>query len=234
MTLKVLIVGAGSGNSASFARVLARQGAQIALAARNIEKLADLKNEIGGYAISCDATEADHVANLFLQTDELIGTPDVVLFNASAYVAGPIAELDPPAVLQSLMLTGYGGFLVAQQAAKRMQVAGGGAIFFTGATASIKGFPQFAPFAMGKFALRGLTQSLARELGPLNIHVAHFIIDGSIASPGRNLSEANPSTNIDDAKLEPDAIAETYLSVLNQHRSAWSQEIDLRPWKESF
>ena len=234
MTLKVLIVGAGSGNSASFARVLARQGAQVALAARNIDKLADLKNEIGGYAISCDATEADHVANLFLQTDELIGTPDVVLYNASAYVAGPIAELDPPAVLQSLMLTGYGGFLVAQQAAKRMQVAGGGAIFFTGATASIKGFPQFAPFAMGKFALRGLTQSLARELGPLNIHVAHFIIDGSIASPGRNLNEDNPSTNIDDAMLEPDAIAETYLSVLNQHRSAWSQEVDLRPWKESF
>ncbi|MFA9421873.1 MAG: SDR family NAD(P)-dependent oxidoreductase [Gammaproteobacteria bacterium] len=234
MTLKVLIVGAGSGNSASFARVLARQGAQVALAARNIDKLADLKNEIGGYAISCDATEADHVANLFLQTDELIGTPDVVLYNASAYVAGPIAELDPPAVLQSLMLTGYGGFLVAQQAAKRMQAAGGGAIFFTGATASIKGFPQFAPFAMGKFALRGLTQSLARELGPLNIHVAHFIIDGSIASPGRNLNEDNPSTNIDDAMLEPDAIAETYLSVLNQHRSAWSQEVDLRPWKESF
>jgi len=234
MTLKVLIVGAGSGNSASFARVLARQGAQVALAARNIEKLADLKNEIDGYAISCDATEADHVANLFLQTDELIGTPDVVLYNASAYVAGPIAELDPPAVLQSLMLTGYGGFLVAQQAAKRMQAAGGGAIFFTGATASIKGFPQFAPFAMGKFALRGLTQSLARELGPLNIHVAHFIIDGSIASPGRNLNEDNPSTNIDDAMLEPDAIAETYLSVLNQHRSAWSQEVDLRPWKEPF
>jgi len=234
MTLKVLIVGAGGGNSASFARVLARQGAQVALAARNIEKLADLKSEIDGYAISCDATEADHVANLFLQTDELIGTPDVVLYNASAYVAGPIAELDPPAVLQSLMLTGYGGFLVAQQAAKRMQAAGGGAIFFTGATASIKGFPQFAPFAMGKFALRGLTQSLARELGPLNIHVAHFIIDGSIASPGRNLNEDNPSTNIDDAMLEPDAIAETYLSVLNQHRSAWSQEVDLRPWKEPF
>ena len=234
MTLKALIVGAGSGNSASFARVLARQGAQVALAARNIDKLTDLKNEIDGYAISCDATEADQVVNLFLQTDELIGTPDVVLYNASAYVAGPISELDPQAVLESLMLTGYGGFLVAQQAAKRMQAAGSGAIFFTGATASVKGFPQFAPFAMGKFALRGLTQSLARELGPLNIHVAHFIIDGSIASPGRDINEDNPSTNVDDAKLEPDAIAETYLAVLNQHRSAWSQEVDLRPWKESF
>jgi len=234
MILKALIVGAGGGNSASFARVLARQGAQVALAARNIEKLTDLKNEIDGYAISCDATEAEQVANLFLQTDEIMGTPDIVLYNASGYTAGPIAELDPQAVQQSLMLTGYGGFLVAQQAAKRMQAAGSGAIFFTGATASVKGFPQFAPFAMGKFALRGLTQSLARELGPLNIHVAHFIIDGSIASPGRNLNEDNPSTNVDDAMLEPDAIAETYLSVLNQHRSAWSQEIDLRPWKESF
>jgi NAD(P)-dependent dehydrogenase (short-subunit alcohol dehydrogenase family) len=234
MTLKALIVGAGTGNSASFARVLARQGAEVGLAARNIEKLVDLKNEIGGYAISCDATEADQVANLFLQTDEIMGTPDVVLYNASAYVAGPIAELDPQAVQESLMLTGYAGFLVAQQAAKRMQAAGSGAIFFTGATASVKGFPQFAPFAMGKFALRGLTQSLARELGPLNIHVAHFIIDGSIASPGRDLNEDNPSTNIDDAMLEPDAIAETYLAVLNQHRSAWSQEVDLRPWKESF
>jgi NAD(P)-dependent dehydrogenase (short-subunit alcohol dehydrogenase family) len=234
MNLKALIVGAGSGTSASFARVLARQGAKVALAARNIDKLFSLRNEIDGYAISCDATEAEQVSNLFLETDELIGPPDVVLYNASAYTAGPIAELDPLAVQQSLMLTGYGGFLVAQQAAKRMQSAGSGAIFFTGATASVKGFPQFAPFAMGKFALRGLTQSLARELGPKNIHVAHFILDGSIASPGRGLNEEYPSTNIEDAMLEPDAIAETYLAVLNQHRSAWTQEIDLRPWKESF
>ncbi len=234
MTLKALIVGAGSGNSASFARILARQGAQVALAARNIDKLADLKTEIGGSAISCDVTEVEQVANLFLQTDAIMGTPDVVLYNASGFTSGPIAELDPQAVQQSLMLTGFGAFLVAQQAAKRMQPAGGGAIFFTGATASVKGFPQFAPFAMGKFALRGLTQSLARELGPLNIHVAHFIIDGSIASPGRDLNADEPSTNIDDAMLEPDAIAETYLAVLNQHRSAWSQEVDLRPWKESF
>jgi NAD(P)-dependent dehydrogenase (short-subunit alcohol dehydrogenase family) len=234
MSLKALIVGAGSGTSASFARALAGQGAKVALAARNIDKLFNLRSEIDGYAISCDTTDARQVANLFLETDTLIGSPDVVLYNASAYVAGPITELDPLAVQQSLMLTGYGGFLVAQQAARRMQSAGSGAIFFTGATASVKGFPQFAPFAMGKFALRGLTQSLARELGPKNIHVAHFILDGSIASPGRDLKEDKPATNSDDAMLEPDAIAETYLAVLNQHRSAWSQEIDLRPWKESF
>ena len=234
MSLKALIVGAGSGVSASFARALARQGANIALAARNINKLGGLKQEIDAIAIACDATDADQVANLFEQVDKSIGTPDVVLYNASAYTAGPVAELAPPAVQQSLLLTGYGGFLVAQQAARRMQSAGSGAIFFTGATASIKGFPEFAPFAMGKFALRGLTQSLARELGPQNIHIAHFIIDGSIASPGRDLNNDNPSSNADDAMLEPDAIAEVYLSVLNQHRSAWSLEVDLRPWKEPF
>ena len=234
MSLKALIVGAGSGVSASVARALARQGADIALAARNIDKLAALKQEIDAIAIACDATEADQVANLFKQVDKSIGTPDLVLYNASAFTAGPVAELDPSAVRRSLLLTGYGGFLVAQQAARRMQSAGSGAIFFTGATASIKGFPGYAPFAMGKFALRGLTQSLARELGPQNIHIAHFIIDGSIASPGRRLGSDNPSSNADDAMLEPDAIAEVYLSVLNQHRSAWSLEIDLRPWKETF
>jgi NAD(P)-dependent dehydrogenase (short-subunit alcohol dehydrogenase family) len=234
MSLKALIVGAGSGTSASFARVLAGQGARVALAARNIDKLDALKQQIDGITIACDATDADQVASLFKRVDQAMGTPDVVLYNASAYTAGPVAELDPQAVLQSLMLTGYGGFLVAQQAAKRMQEAGSGAIFFTGATASIKGFPKFAPFAMGKFALRGLTQSLARELGPQNIHIAHFIIDGSIASPGRDLGDDNPASNVDDAMLEPDAIAEVYLSVLNQHRSAWSLEVDLRPWKETF
>jgi len=234
MTTKALIVGAGSGVSASFARALARQGADIALAARNIDKLGGLQKEIDAITIACDATDADQVANLFQQVDKSIGTPDVVLYNPSAFTAGPVAELDPIAVRQSLLLTGYGGFLVAQQAARRMQATGSGAIFFTGATASIKGFPEFAPFAMGKFALRGLTQSLARELGPQNIHIAHFIIDGSIASPGRDLNADKPSSNIDDAMLEPDAIAEVYLSVLNQHRSAWSLEVDLRPWKESF
>jgi NAD(P)-dependent dehydrogenase (short-subunit alcohol dehydrogenase family) len=234
MASKALIVGVGSGTSASFARVLAGQGYQVALAARNVDKLDGLKREIDGQVFACDATEVDQVASLFKQVDQAVGTPDVVLYNASAYTAGPVAELDPEAVLKSLMLTGYGGFLVAQQAARRMQSAGSGAIFFTGATASVKGFPQFAPFAMGKFALRGLTQSLARELGPQNIHIAHFIIDGSIASPGRDLSTENPSSNIDDAMLEPDAIAEVYLSVLNQHRSAWSLEVDLRPWNETF
>jgi len=137
-------------------------------------------------------------------------------------------------VLDSLMQTAYGAFLVAQQAVIAMRELGGGALFFTGATASVKGFPNYAPFAMGKFALRGLAQSLARELGPENIHVAHFIIDGGIASPGRDLAAAAAASNADDAELEPDAIAQTYMAILHQHRSAWSHEVDLRPWKEHF
>ena len=229
-----LIVGAGGGNSASFARALAKQGAKVALAARNIEKLEQLTSEIDGISIACDATDTDQVAALFEQLDKTMGSLDVVLYNPSAYTAGPVAELDPTKVHQCLMQTAFGAFLVAQQAARRMEKAGSGAIFFTGATASIKGFPNFSSFAMGKFALRGLTQSLARELGPKNVHIAHFIIDGGIASPGRDLGQATPTSNTDDAMLEPDAIAETYMAVLNQHRSAWSLEVDVRPWKESF
>ena len=234
MVDKALIVGAGSGTSAAVARALANRGTQVALAARNTQKLSSLVEEIDGISISCDATDAGQVEDLFSELDAAFGTADFVLYNPSAYTAGPITELDPQLVHDSLMLTAFGAFLVAQQAAKRMLIAGKGAIFFTGATASLKGFPQFAPFAMGKFALRGLTQSLARELGPRNIHVAHFILDGSIASPGRQLQDDVKNDNGDDSQLEPEAIAETYLAVLNQHRSAWTQEVDLRPWKENF
>lgn len=234
MSKVALVVGAGSGNSASFARALAADNYKVVLAARNISKLETLCTEIGAHAISCDATSIDSVADLFKSMQQDVGIADVVLYNPSAYTAGSITRLDPELVLDSLMQTAYGAFLVAQQAAIGMQQSGGGAIFFTGATASIKGFPEFAPFAMGKFALRGLAQSLARELGPKNIHVAHFIIDGGIASPGRNLNDSNAASNTNDAELEPDSIAQTYMAVLNQHRSAWTHEIDLRPWVENF
>jgi len=163
-----------------------------------------------------------------------LGKAGVVLYNASAYTAGSISKLDPELVLDSLLQTAYGAFLVAQQAAIGMRQLGAGALFFTGATASVKGFPNYAPFAMGKFALRGLAQSLARELGPQNIHVAHFIIDGGIASPGRDLQAEVGASNVDDSELEPDAIAQTYMAILQQHRSAWTHEVDLRPWKENF
>ena len=234
MSKIALIVGAGSGNSAAFARALAADGYQVVLASRNVVKLDSLCAEIGAQAIQCDATSVESVSNLFQTMHQTMGQACVVLYNASGYTAGSITRLDPELVLDSLMQTAYAAFLVAQQAAIAMQQLGGGALFFTGATASVKGFPNFAPFAMGKFALRGLAQSLARELGPENIHVAHFIIDGGIASPGRALDSAANSSNTDDAELEPDAIAQTYMAILKQHRSAWTQELDLRPWVERF
>jgi len=234
MSKNALIVGAGSGNSAAFARALSTDGYRVVLAARNISKLESLCAQIDAQAVRCDATSVESVADLFKSVEQSVGKADVVLYNASAYTAGSITELDPDLVLNSLMQTAYGAFLVAQQAAIAMKQLGGGALFFTGATASVKGFPNFAPFAMGKFALRGLAQSLARELGPENIHVAHFIIDGGIAAAGRDLNKAEVGSNVDDAELEPDAIAHTYMAVLKQHRSAWTHEVDLRPWLESF
>jgi len=234
MSKTALIVGVGSGNSAAFARALAAAGYKVVLAARNITKLEALCAEIDAHAINCDATSTESVAQLFESMQQDVGIAEVVLYNPSAYTAGSITGLDPELVLDSIMQTAFGAFLVAQQAAIGMQQLGRGAIFFTGATASVKGFPNFAPFAMGKFALRGLSQSLARELGPENIHVAHFIIDGGIAAPARDLGGEDSSTNPDDAQLEPDAIAQTYMAILNQHRSAWTHEIDLRPWVENF
>ncbi len=229
MARAALIVGAGSGNSASFARALAAQGVKVVLAARNVDKLAGLAGETGGHAIACDVAQADQVAALFSEVDDVLGAPDVVLFNAGARVRGSILEVDAEELRQAIMVGAYGGFLVGQQAARRMVENGGGAIFFTGATASVKGYAQSASFAMGKFALRGLAQSMARELGPQNIHVAHFIIDGSIDLPGRGRT-----ADYEDGLLDPDAIAETYMAVLNQHRSAWTHELDLRPWGERF
>ncbi len=234
MSKIALIVGTGSGLSAAFARALAADGYKVVLAARNIDKLESLCNEVDAHAISCDASSVDSVAALFTSMQQSTGVADVVLYNPSAYTAGAITDLDPELVLNSLMQTAYGAFLVAQQAAIGMKQLGGGALFFTGATASVKGFPNFAPFAMGKFALRGLAQSLARELGPQNIHVAHFIIDGGIASPGRDISSDKAGSNVNDDQLEPDAIAQTYMAVLKQHRSAWTHEVDLRPWVENF
>jgi len=229
MARTALIVGAGSGTSASFARVLAAQGVKVALAARNVDRLSELTAEIGGHAVACDVAQADQVAALFSEVDDVLGAPDVVLFNAGARVRGSILEVDAEELRQAIMVGAYGGFLVGQQAARRMVENGGGAIFFTGATASVKGYAQSASFAMGKFALRALAQSMARELGPQNIHVAHFIIDGSIDLPGRGRT-----ADYEDGLLDPDAIAETYMAVLNQHRSAWTHELDLRPWGERF
>ena len=223
-----LIVGAGEGLSASLARLFAREGIKVALAARRIEKLGALCTETGARAFACNATEADEVERLFGLVEREIAVPDVVVYNAGGHVRGAFVDLVPSEV-ENLIAVAYGGFLVAQQAARRMLPNKHGAILFTGASASVKGYAQSAPFAMGKFALRGLAQSMARELAPQGIHAAHFVIDGAIRNPGGTEPPERP-----DSMLDPDAIAENYLHVLRQKRSAWTWEIELRPWVESF
>jgi NAD(P)-dependent dehydrogenase (short-subunit alcohol dehydrogenase family) len=224
-----LIVGAGSGLSASLARLLSKNGMKVALATRSTDKLTALAAETGASTFACDATKRAGVEKLFADVEAKLGAPDVVVYNASFRTRGPFVDLDPADVEKAIAVSAFGGFLVAQQAARRMLAVGQGAILFTGASASVKGYAQSAPFAMGKFALRGLAQALARELSPRGIHVAHFVIDGGIRSERRQ-----PSADKPDALLDPDAIAQSYLHVLQQLRSAWSSEIELRPWVENF
>jgi NAD(P)-dependent dehydrogenase (short-subunit alcohol dehydrogenase family) len=224
-----LIVGVGGGLSASLARTFTKAGMTVALAARRISELAGLAQEIGGKAFGCDATNRAEVARLFTAVDAALGNVDVVVYNASYRTRGPLVELDADEVAKSITVSAFGGFLVAQEAAKRMLPRHRGAILFTGASASVKGYAQSAPFAMGKFALRGLAQSLARELSPQGIHVAHFVIDGGIRSARRPDAPDRP-----DGTLDPAAIAQSYLDVLRQDRSAWTWEIELRPWVEKF
>jgi len=224
-----LIVGAGPGISSSAARALAAQGYKIALASRNPDRLAQLAADIGGVAFAPDVADAASVARLFEQTEAAIGVPEVVVFNASGRVRGPIEALDPDLVRRAIEISAFGGFLVVQQAARRLIPLGRGAILLTGATASVKGFANSSAFAIGKFGLRGLAQSAARELAPKGVHVAHFIIDGAVRSAERPDPAGAP-----DSTLDPDAIAASYLAVLAQHRSAWSWEIELRPHVERF
>ena len=227
----VLIVGAGSGLSASLARLFAGEGMRVALAARDTSKLASLVKETGAFALACDASEPAQVEAMFGAVEKKWGVPDLVVYNAGYRVRGPFVSLDPKEVERTIRITGYAGFLVAQGAVKRMLARGAGAVFFTGASASIKGYAESAPFAMGKFALRGLAQSMARELAPKGIHVAHFVIDGGI-SPGPNDSRSQARGA--DGMLLPDEIARNYLHVYRQHRSAWTWEVELRPWVERF
>ena len=224
-----LIVGAGRGLSASLARLFAKEGLQVALAARDTEKLAPLCAETGAKAFACDAVRPDQVARLFTAVEGATGAPEIVVYNASARARGPVAELVPAEVERAIMVSAFGGFLVARESAARMVPKGHGAILFTGASASVKGYPLSAPFAMGKFALRGLAQSMARELAPQGIHIAHFVIDGAIRNPGRVEAADRP-----DSMLDPDAIAASYLAILDQPRSAWTWEVELRPWVERF
>ena len=224
MNDSVLIVGVGDGLSASLARLFSKKNMNVLLASRNIDKLKDLKEEINSTTYQCDSTNIESVSNLFLELDNTIGTPNLVIYNAAARVRGGVSELDPIQTQKAIEVTCFGAFLVAKESAKRMLKRGNGSIFFTGATAGVKGFANSSVFAMGKFGLRGLAQSLARELHPKNIHIGHFVIDGGI---GRK-SDSNYQM------MHPDAIAQTYLDFYNQDSSAWAWEIELRTFKEKF
>lgn len=226
-----LIVGAGEGLSASLARLCAKQGMDVALAARDPDKLGDLCAETGASAYACDVIDEDSVDAMYDAVISEKGVPNLVVYNPSARARGPITELDRKAVKNAVLITCYGGFVVAQKAAGLMLERGSGSILFTGASASVKGYPNSSSFAIGKFGLRGLAQSMARELHPQNIHIGHFVIDGGIQ---KKSGDERAVSRGDDGMLDADAIAESYLHVHGQHRSAWSWEIELRPWVEKF
>tara|TARA_B100000925_G_scaffold169001_1_gene127131 strand:+ start:539 stop:1231 length:693 start_codon:yes stop_codon:yes gene_type:complete len=230
MKRSALIVGAGAGLSSSLALQCANSGMEVALAARNIEKLDDLSANARASLHKCDASKVEDVNRLFEDLDEKKRTPELVVYNPSARLKGAIETLDPEKTKKALEVTCFGAFLVAQQATKRMLKRGSGSIFFTGASAGVKGFANSSVFAMGKFGLRGLAQALARELHPKNIHIGHFIIDGGIKSNARLDRKGNGDYDM----LDPDEIAKTYLQFHNQHKSAWAWEVELRPWVENF
>ena len=225
-----LIVGAGPGLGASLARIFTRDGGmQVMVAARRRDKLDAIARETGSATMTCDATDTASVAALFDAATAHFGAPpQVVVYNAGQRVRGAFVDVDAAAVEQAVRVTAFGAFLVAQQAARGMMTKGHGAILFTGASAGVKGFPQSAAFAMGKFALRGLAQSMARELAPLGIHVGHIVVDGGIRPSGEAADDGK------DDRLDPDAIAATYLHLLSQPRNAWTWEIEVRPWVERF
>lgn len=226
-----LIVGVGDGLSASLSRLLHTQGYRLVLAARNVGKIGALAEETGAEVAACDASQTDQVNQLFAGLD---GRLDVVVYNPSARQRGALTDLEPEAVRQAIEVTAFGAFLVGQAAAQKMQdqeeINGQrGTILFTGASAGVKGFPLSAPFAMGKFAQRGLAESMARELHPKGIHVTWVNIDGAIRNPGRTEPVDKP-----DSMLDPDAIAANYLNLICQDRSTWSNELAIRPWVERF
>lgn len=233
-TPQALIVGAGAGLSASFARALAKAGYSLHLTARDVSDLKDLAAETGAELHQLDGTDRQGMASLVA---DLPGELRVACYNPSARQRGPIIELDPETVRKAVEVTAYGAFLLGQAAARRMLAQEPsnnrrGTILFTGASAGVKGFPLSAPFAMGKFAQRGLAQSMARELHPKGIHVAWINIDGAIRNPARDGYSDSPDNP--DSVLNPDAIAQEYMHLIHQDRSAWSNEVTLRPWVETF
>ncbi|MEE8500283.1 MAG: SDR family NAD(P)-dependent oxidoreductase [Kiloniellales bacterium] len=226
-----VVVGAGPGLGSALARRFAAAGMAVAVARRRVDELAGLAEETGGRAYACDATDGNSVEALFDSVEHDLGTPALVAYNAGAYQRGGILEISAEDFERCWRIGCLGGFHVGQAAARRMVPTGQGTILFTGATASLRGSAGFMNLAMPKFGLRAVAQSMARELGPQGVHVAHVIIDGQIAGerPGYR-----PEERGEDAVLAPSAIAEAYWQLHAQPRSAWTHELDLRPSVEKF
>jgi NAD(P)-dependent dehydrogenase (short-subunit alcohol dehydrogenase family) len=218
-----LIVGTGPGISAAFGESLIADGYQVALAARDPGKLQPLAARMGAAPFQADASSTDSLVKLFQDVDRALGEPEVVLFNPSARIRGDLLSLDIDAAAAAMRTTAIGALVTAQEAARRMLPRRSGSIFFTGATAGVKGFARSSVFAMGKFAVRGLAQSLARELGPAGIHVVHFVIDGAVVQGSREAGVFSPR-----------AIADSYMAALRQPPGAWSWELELRSHNEPF
>jgi NAD(P)-dependent dehydrogenase (short-subunit alcohol dehydrogenase family) len=226
----VLIVGVGPGLGAALGRRFAKAGAKVALASRRLEPVQEIAQEYGASAYACDATNEQSVLDLYAAVERDLGTPTVVVYNASGRVRGSVLDIEVDAFKEAWDRGCLGGFIVAREAGRRMVKKGAGTILFTGATASVKSYAQSAGFAVGKFGLRALSFSMARDLGPQGVHVAHVIVDGGILGPHHAPEGDKP----EDHLLRPDAIAETYYQLHMQHRSSWAAEIDVRPWVERF
>jgi NAD(P)-dependent dehydrogenase (short-subunit alcohol dehydrogenase family) len=236
-----LIVGAGPGLGFSLARRFARAEMNVAIAARSAERLQTLAAGCSGIthqcrAYVCDAIDEGEVETLFRQVDAELGEPNLVVYNAGAFVRKSVLDTTTKEFEHCWRVGCLGGFLVGRAAARRMAArversGPGGTIIFTGATASLRGSALFANLAVGKFGLRALAQSLARELQAKGIHIVHVVIDGVIRPHSAVEHKGAEET---DSLLDPDAIAEAYFQLHRQHRSAWSLEVDLRPWVEKF
>lgn len=229
-----LVIGAGPGLGTAMAHQFANAGMNVALAARNTEKLRQLVSEIcarGGSACAygCDATHARSVSRVFMSVLRDLGPPSLVVYNVENFIPGTVLEIEPSAFENCWQAMCFGGFIVGQQAAKLMVAAGRGTIIYTGATASLRGRDGYLNLAVGKFGVRALAQVMARELGPKGVHVAHIVIDGGILSP-----DSPVDAHAKRSSLYPQEVAQTIVHLHKQHASAWTQELDLRPWIEKF
>lgn len=229
-----VVAGVGPGLGVALVRRFAAEGLTVIAAARNASRLNALKEVRSAgrmHLHDCDVTRPEEVDALFGRAGALGGQLAIAVFNAGTYEPGRVVDIDAADFERCWRVGCFAGFLVGQAAARVMLAQGKGTIVFTGATASLRGGAGFANLASPKFALRALAQSMARELGPQGVHVTHVVIDGQIRSERYEhlLSERGP-----DSLLEPDVIADAYWQLHCQHRSAWTHELDLRPWAERF